>query len=176
MTLKSDESIIYSSRLMYVSSGDYIIRTEMDGYNRVTNFIRVSAPRGVFIDFKGSRLYWSSAGDKRIGSSNMAGGDIRTVVQLGTNSHPQGIAVMGDRIYWTDHFAGKLESSNKYGTDVQTLYDGTDRIMHLVVAPTEDHQPGNRTNHCVQQCDYGICVLSATSFRCLSLFQARVFG
>ena len=151
---------------MYFSSGNWIIRAEMDGSNRVPNFIQAKATRGIFIDLEDSRLYWGSTTDKLIQSSNLAGGDIRTNVQLGTGSHPQGVVVMGDRIYWTDHYVGKLESSKKDGTDRRTLYDGTDKIMHIVVAPTEPER-GSRVNHCYQQCGSSICVLTATSFRCV---------
>ena len=152
---------------MYLSSGDSIIRAEMDGTNRVPNFIRVKAARGIFIDLEGSRLYVTSAGDKQIKSSNLDGGDIRTIVQLGRNSHPQGVAIMGGRIYWTDHFVGKLESSDMSGADRRTLYDGADKIMHLVATPTANPRE-NRTNDCDQQCSSSvICVLNANSFTCL---------
>ena len=153
---------------MYFSSGDSIVRAEMDGTDKVPNFIQVNATRGLFIDLEDSRLYWSSTTDKLIQSSDLAGGDIRTIVHLGPTSHPQGIAVMGDRIYWTDHYVGKLESSYINGTDVRTLYDGADKIMHLVVAPIESRY-GNRTNDCEQRCYSSIiCVLNANSFRCLN--------
>jgi len=103
---------------MHFLTGNSIMRAEMDGSNRVL-LISVDSPRGIVIDFEGSRLYMTSTGEKQIRSSSLAGGDIRTIVQLGPASHSQVIAVMGERIYWTDHFAGKLESCKKYGTDVQ---------------------------------------------------------
>ena len=152
---------------MYLSSNNSIIRAEMDGTNRVPNFIQVNAPRGIFIDLVDPRLYWGSPQDKLIQSSDLDGGDIRTIVQLGADSHPQGLAVMADRIYWTDHYTGKLQSSRKNGTEFQTLYEGADRVMHLVVAPT-DNRRGNRINPCDQQCSpISICVLKTISSRCL---------
>ena len=103
---------------MYFSSGHSIIRAEMDGRNRIPNFIRVNGPRGLVIDLEGSRLYLTSTVDKQVKSYNLEGGDILTIVQLGARSYPQGIALMADRIYWADYYAGKMERCRKNGTDL----------------------------------------------------------
>ena len=159
-------------RLMYLSSSSYIIRAEMDGSNVVRRFFRVDEPRGIFFNPEDSRLYLTSAGDKKIISCNVEGGDQRDVVRLHNKAHPQGVAVLNNRLYWTDHFDGKLESSRMDGSDRRILDQEAGQIMHVVPVQLAAQNQA-RPNHCdggggkADPCDDdSICVLTAASFNC----------
>ena len=147
-----------------------ISRAWMDGSNPVRLATGLHEPRGITIDFQSSRLYWTCVGDDKVQSSNMHGTNIQTVIQRPqrpTSSRPYGIALLGGRIYWTNNITKKLESQTVSGRDPRLLHTGVNPLWHLTIVPRLG-LPTNRTNHCENQSCPNVCVLTPTSFKCVS--------
>ena len=164
------QSLMNRCRIIYytvsLKSGG-IYRTGMDGSNPVLIVTGVNNPIGITIDFENSRLYWMAAGVSQIQSSNMQGADIQTIVELPVAAPTWGIALSGDRIYSTTWSNKSLYSCTKSGQDVRLLYKGTEYFYQVAAIPRLN-LPTNRENHCAKQMCSGVCVLSPTSFTCLS--------
>ena len=150
----------------YSSGHSSIIRSELDGTNPVTLVTGLENPQGIAIDFPSHRLFWADLMAHRIQSSDLKGHDVQTVYQLKDRSYPFGVAVMGSRIYWTTRGSKKLQSGSKAGGQIITHYNGTIALRHLSVVPSIDLSR-NRTNHCAGRNCRKVCVLTATSSRCL---------
>lgn len=164
-----DHKTLLLRRRIYWTQGNrngYIFRPGTDGSHPVQLIDAQNSPRGIVIDFDEWRLYWTCQGDHLIRSSNMDGGELRTI-RLSQTSAPQGIAVWGDRIYWTDHLAFNVESMGKNGEGNRTLNTGLYHLFHLAVLPTRS-PPNSRANNCASvSCPGGVCVLTDLSSRCL---------
>ena len=152
------------------SSTSSIWRSELDGNNPVTLVPGLKDPHGIAIDFSFQRLYWADKDSNKIQSSDLQGENIQTVFQVsdGLDRHPYGVAVVGNRIYWSTHGLNRLQSGSKAGGQITTHYNGTSYLRQLAVVPSID-LPQNRTNHCAGRRCAMICVLTATSSRCLDL-------
>ena len=142
------------------------MRAGMDGSNPVTLVSASGDAYGIVIDFKASRLFWPDDDHHKIQSSDLTGGDRRTVVQLSTGM-PHGIAYVKDRIYWGEYGSKKLQSSITAGDDITTLHTDSSGIRHLTIVP-DFSLPRNRTNHCARHNCEKVCVLTAASYRCLT--------
>ena len=142
------------------------MRAGMDGSSPVTLVSASGDAYGIVIDFKASKLFWPDDDDHKIQSSNLAGGDRRTIVQR-SNVSPHGIAYVKDRIYWGERDSKQLRSSTTAGDDITTLHTDSSSIMHVIVVP-DFSLPRNRTNHCAKHSCEKVCVLTAASFRCLT--------
>ena len=164
---------IVSCRIMYWTRGDAgsIHKAGMDGSSPVTLVSGVQYPVGVTIDFASRRLYWTEYYSHKIQSSNLDGRDVRLVVQLPSGSGPWGIAVVNNRIYWGNVGNNKLQSCNKTGQDVQTLYTENGDIRDITIVPAPD-QPSSRKNDCEGRNCSKLCVLSPSSYRCLTLLTS----
>ena len=138
----------------------------MDGSSPLTLVSGAGNADGLTIDFASRRLYWAEFTGKKIQSSDMDGGDVRTVVQLPSTSGPVGIAVVNDRIYWGNAYDFKLQSSTKDGQDIQTLYTDTSHVRLITVVPELD-QSVQRMNDCEGRSCSKLCVLTPASYRCL---------
>ena len=146
-----------------------IWRSWMDGTNSTQLVTGLNGPRGITIDFHHSRrLYWVSFHDRRVESSDMEGQDFKTILQLSAVSDPIGVGVLGGRLYWTTSSQRTLESSTVSGKDVQLLHNDTSQLFYMTVVPRPDYLPQNRQNHCENQSCTKVCVLTPTSYRCLS--------
>ena len=143
-----------------------IMRAGMDGSSPVTLVFASGDAYGIVIDFKASKLFWPDDDHHKIQSSNLAGGDRRTVIQLSTGM-PHGIAYVKDRIYWGEYGSKKLQSSITAGDDITIVHTDSGSIRHLTVVP-DFSLPRNRTNHCARHSCEKVCVLTAASFRCLT--------
>ena len=143
-----------------------IMRAGMDGSSPVTLVSASGDAYGIVIDFKASKLFWPDDDHHIIQSSNLQGGDRLTIVQL-SNVYPHGIAFAKDRIYWGESISKKLQSSTTAGDDITTLHTDSGGIRHLTVVP-DFSLPRNRTNYCARHSCEKVCVLTATSFRCLT--------
>ena len=142
-----------------------IVKGGMDGSNPEILIPGLTNPLGIVIDFEASRLYWAEFNDNRIQSSNLQGGDIITAVQM-SGSGLYGIAIAKDRIFWGNYVDRSLQSSSKTGEDVRTLAVQDYYIRHITLVP-DLTLPRNRTNHCDRHECSKVCVLTATSFRCV---------
>ena len=155
---------------MYWSKGGSdgsLSRAVMDGSELVVLVPRINEPRGVQIDFQESRLYWASAGDKTIESSDFDGQNRLVVARLPQDSWPQGLAILGDSIFWSDHYSGKLEQSFKSGPEINTLVKNEHDIKHLTLVP-DPGLPNGVGNLCAHRNCSIVCVLtSSSSWRCL---------
>ena len=138
-------------------------RAGMDGSNP-TKIVSGSS-WGITTDFKISKLFWAHCWNNKIESSGFQGEDRRTVVN-GSMSCPTGIAVSNGRIYWGEASGRKLKSSTLTGEDVITLYNGS-YIRGVAMVP-DLNLPQNRMNHCARHNCTKVCVLTASSHRCLS--------
>ena len=76
-----------------------IMKAGMDGSDATLVVSGLQLPKGIVIDYGSSRLFWVDELANKIQSSNLAGGDIRTVVQLSASANPQGIALYGNKLY-----------------------------------------------------------------------------
>ena len=110
-------------------------------------------------------MYWVDYTSLLIQTCNLQGQDIRNIATLSEASRPWGLANRGDRIFVGSYGSSKLQSMTISGEDVRTLYDGTSSVNQLVVA--SDNLRRNRTNRCDSLNCSRICVLTATSARCL---------
>ena len=88
---------------MYCTSSKTITKADMDGSNAVQLFYGLGEPIGIAIDFSISCLLWTELNTNAIRSSNLAGRDVRTVVQLPANSSPTGLAIHGNKLYFGTH-------------------------------------------------------------------------
>ena len=136
----------------------------MDGSNHSRIVPNLIKPFGLTIDFQNSRLYWRDASILK--SSDMHGGDIKTVVQRPGNYGPKGIGLLAGRIYWTGH-GQTLESCTMTGDDVRILHTGSGIFLQLAVVPRPDLPGTKRANHCENQCGDKVCVLTTASYKCL---------
>ena len=106
-------------------------------------------------------------------SSDLQGHDVNTVVRLPHDSLPVGIGLLGSRIYWTNLRAKTLESSSKSGQYIQLLHnetstDSASYLHRLAVVPRPDIPIRRRTNSCENQKCAKVCVLTPSSYSCLS--------
>ena len=141
----------------------------MDGSNPTTIVTGLSDAFGIVIDYETSRLYWADQGQgaKKIQSSNLQGADKRVEVQLSTTA-PYGLAVLNDTIIWSNGVGGALQQrGTESGAIVRSLYTGSNIIRHLTIVPPYN-LPTNRINHCANQNCPKICLLTTSSFRCVS--------
>ena len=134
----------------------------MDGSDVSIIVSSLDRPISVIDDYDASRLYWADHGANRTQSSNLAGGDIRTVIQLLTSTKPEGLAQHGNKLYWGNYATKSLQSSTKTGENVRTLNSS---VQPLTVATKNLSRA--RRNDCEGQACSGICVLTAKPFRCL---------
>ena len=145
-----------------------IWRSKLDGRNPVTLVTGLKDPHGIAIDFSSQRLYWADKDANKIQSSDLQGQDVQTVFQVsdGLDRYPYGVAVVGNRIYWGTH-GSRLQSGSKSGGQIIThCYRSILSLGQLSVVPNID-LPRNRTNHCEGHNCPKVCVLTATSYRCL---------
>ena len=163
----------YCRKLYYTrhshSSGGSVWTAETDGSNPSEIVRGLRGPRGIVIDLKMSRIYWADEVTKRIQSSDLDGRNSRTVIQL-SDGGPIGIALFGDKIFWANWGNKKLQSvgMKARGTDLRTLHIDTLPLQYLTLAPDIIGHPQNRKNHCKGQMCSNICVLTATSFKCVN--------
>ena len=144
-----------------------IKRAGMDGSNPTTLVTTgLLWPFGITIDFKTSKLFWADNDASKIESSDLKGGDRRTVANL-SGAGPLGIAYGNGRIYWGEDSTKKLQSSAIDGSDVTTLHTDT-RAVWGVTLVADLNLPQNRTNHCASHGCAKVCVLTPTSSRCLT--------
>ena len=139
-----------------------IMKANLDG----TNPRRIAAAGdsgGIVIDYSSSRLIWANYSTLK--SSDLDGGDIRTIVGLPSGTRPWGVAVHNGKLFWSDRVANTVQSSETGGRNIKTVYTGVTNIRHL--ASMEVNVSGSRRNECAgNQCET-VCVLSPTGFRCL---------
>ena len=92
-------------RIMYWStSGDpgSVKQGGMDGSDVSVIVTRLNQPRGITIDFKSSRIYWTVSFDSTVQSSDMQGKNVQTGMQLPRRSWPYGMALHGNKLYVTN--------------------------------------------------------------------------
>ena len=155
--------------MYYTSEGPHSIkRAGMDGSNPMTIIATgLGDAWGITTNFKTSELFWTDFGNDTIESSDVVGGNRRTVVSISAGSLPIGIAVADGRVYWGEVGGKKIQSSSINGQDVITHYTGTRKIRSLTLVP-DLNLPQNRTNHCATSSCSQLCVLTASSFHCLN--------
>ena len=142
----------------------------MDGSNPTTIVPAVTTGRAeadaILIDFNARRLYWTHWGHGLIQSSNLDGGDIVTIHER--SQKPYGLALVGDRIYWGywDTSTVLESSSLKPGSEIRVELTGK-AVTRLFTVPLWN-PPRNRTNNCEGIACSGVCVLTPTSYTCLS--------
>ena len=141
----------------------------MDGSSPTELVTGLNGPYGITIDFKESRLYWVTGASGKVQSSDMHGQDIKTILQSQSNAWPRGVGLLGSRIYWTsfEDEGGQFESSDKSGKDIKLLHNDTNAHYHIAPVPRLD-LPTSRTNHCENQSCSKVCVLTPTSYKCVS--------
>ena len=145
-------------------SKDRIFKAHMDGSNVEDVVTGLSIPAGIAIDPVASRLFWVDYDMNKVQSSRLDGHDVHLVTQL--SSRPWGIAVdSSGRLFWGTYDSKLLQTSETTGINMRTLHTATHSIQHLTMAGPGPVQ--TRQNHCEGQNCSGICVLTATSFRCL---------
>ena len=145
-----------------------ILKAGMDGASPVTVIPGLNDVYGMIIDYESSRLYWADHGSMKIQSSNLQGGDISTEVLLSANG-PYGLGLLHDTIIW-GNFHGRALQQRTIGAaaNISTLYTGSHFIRHLTIVPPPYNRPPNRKNDCAGQTCSKVCVLTASSFSCVS--------
>ena len=141
------------------------MKADMDGTNSVQVVGGLKGPKGIAVDHDLSRLFWADNSLHIIQSSNLAGGDLRTIVQLPDKSWPWGVAVHGNKLYWGNFGPESLSSSTKTGENVRTLYTAKSGPMHLTLTTRSLNR--TRMNECDENSCSSLCVLTSTASRCL---------
>ncbi|XP_019621863.1 PREDICTED: LOW QUALITY PROTEIN: uncharacterized protein LOC109468072 [Branchiostoma belcheri] len=105
---------------------DRIARAAMDGSNQTTIITGVSDPRGVTIDFREDRLYYSDA--TRMFSSDLLGNNRQQLLSEG-RKYVRGIAVDENYVYWSSTFSnpssqGKVGMLSKSDLTKTVLVEG----------------------------------------------------
>ena len=146
----------------------HIRRAEMDGSNITTIKTGLRFPYAITIDYPNSRLYWTDFASPNIGTSDLDGSNFRSLtIRSGDGwAGNWGIGLLNDRIYWGTWNDMKLKSCKTNGKDFRIEYNGEKRNVHLVSTGME--LPRNRKNHCASRDCPTVCVLTATSSRCLN--------
>ena len=120
---------------------------------------------GIQIDVTSKRLYWADILAQKIMSRDpVVGGNGTTIRSL--SGEPFGIAIHNQRLYWGYHNTTTIESMALDGTDFRNEYTGTVGTRHLTLPLW--NPPKRRRNDCEGRFCDGVCVLTATSFTCLS--------
>ena len=143
-----------------------ITRAGLDGSNRTEIVEGLQSPGGIVIDHSSSMLFWTDHFANCIQSSDLDGGNIRTVATLQGRTTPWGIALYGDKLFWGNYHTMTLQSANKSGGSDQTVYRTDTNPTHLVLV-TKAVPKISRRNDCDGQSCGKICVLTPTSFRCV---------
>ena len=141
-----------------------IVRAGMDGFDASAIVTGLKTPCGIVYEFKSGRIYWADDTTKKIQSSDATGADVRTIVTL--SNGPLGLALYGKKIYFGYYWSDVVQSMSKAGGDVRTVYTAVFTNIRNFVVP-DWNAPTNRTNHCLKHSCSNVCVLTATSFRCL---------
>ena len=158
-------------RTMYWTTADSpgsVSRGGLDGSDVSVIVTGLIYPAGIAIDFRRSRLYWTVGGESKVQSSDMHGMDIRTVMQLPSDSGTCGIALHGNRIYVTNWSSGKMQSFTTAGEDLQELVTHANNLYHLAITWAHPDRPTNRKNHCENHGCSKVCVLTRTAFNCVT--------
>ena len=158
------------SSVMYYTGGvstTRITRAGMDGANPTTIVdTGLSRAWGITIDFQTSKLFWADCWSNRIESSNLQGGNLRTVVSRSIDC-TTGISIAKGRIFWSEGNSGNLKSSTITGDNVFTIFNETKGVHALSLVP-DPNRPQSRANHCASHNCAKVCVLTSNSYRCLS--------
>ena len=156
---------------IFATRNGSIRRASMDSTGPSIIVTGLDAPHGTAIDFKMSRTYWADDNTDKIQSSYFDGSDLQTTFEYnarpGRKPNPRGIAVLGDELFWTNWWHITLVSRTRNSSTNHVRYSGYDRIRELAAVPKLG-LPRNRINHCKRQQCSGVCVLAATSYRCLT--------
>ena len=142
------------------------MKASTDGMNSKQIVSGLGDPTGITVDYKSSKLFWVDHTSNLVQSSTLEGRNVNTVLEI-SGFKPWGIALSENKIYLGNcRWASELRSCTRTGADMRTLYNASRPIQQLtVVAPAP---ASTRRNHCTGQSCYGICVLTPSSFRCLS--------
>ena len=87
----------------WTSSAGTVIKAQMDGSNATLLVSGLSWPSGIVVDYDASRLFWAAHPTNSIQSTNLAGGDIRMVVQLAGRHR-----ALGPRFAWKQAVLGEF--------------------------------------------------------------------
>ena len=158
-------------RTIYWTKPSRIMQAWADGTNEV-EIVSGFDPRGIAVDYKSSKLYWADWWDGVVQSSGLDGSNVQTLV---SEPYVSAIAVDENRVYygnWHWEVPPVMRSCNKTGGDVKTLYTGDSTtkytlMSHLALMSPHAPETGRR-NECEDQICDGICVLTPSSYRCLS--------
>ena len=137
----------------------------MDGANVSRIVMGLKDPRAIVIDFQASKLYWTDFDASKIQYSYLDGGKAHTILE--NLAGPMGIALIGGKMFWGDWTNKTLQASARGGTDISAHHTDTYSIRYLTVGPDLE-LPRNRSNPCEGQKCSSICVLTTTSYRCLT--------
>ena len=151
---------------------DKIMRAQMDGSEVAQVLSGRDHPVGITIDFDESRLFWAEYGAHMIYSSALDGSDISVVASSETDSvvhvpgtYPWGIAVHNQDVYWGNFHGRSLQRCSKKGGSVETLLTEQGHIQQLTT--TRWNFTVTRQNDCEDKNCGRICVLTASSYRCV---------
>lgn len=83
-------------------------------------------PRGVAVDVRGGKVYWTDRAAGRVQRSNLNGSNVQTLVS-GLDNGLSGIAIdsVAGKIYWTTYVGQKIQRANLDGTGLQDLVVGS---------------------------------------------------
>ncbi len=101
-----------------------IVRSDIDGANRVTLVSGLSNPRGLAIDVAGGRLYWSDTVDRRMYRAPIDGGTPEVIVATGDQLGNPTLDPVNGKIYFGNFTRGDMRRANLDGSDAEVLFDG----------------------------------------------------
>ena len=106
---------------MYWTSGGKIQRANRDG-SHVEDLVTSGSPRGLALDMRGGKIYWTDQGARKIWRADLDGSQVEDLITLGLIS-PVGLALDVDagKMYWTDSGSNKIQRANLDGSRVQNL-------------------------------------------------------
>ena len=148
--------------------GETLVATGgMDGSNPRNLVAGTGQASSIQIDLQNRRLYWANRSNKTIQSSSLNGDDVVTIHKL--SEKPFGIALLRTKLYWGYNGANTVQSGGiQPGSDVQVEHTVSVSTRHFTVPIW--NLPINRANHCSGRVCSGVCVLTPTSYKCVSFY------
>lgn len=101
-----------------------VVRSDLDGANRITLASGLHNPRGLAIDVDGGWLYWSDTVDRRMYRAPIGGGAPQSIVSTGDQLGNPTLDLVNGKIYFGNFTQGDMRRANLDGSAMEVLFDG----------------------------------------------------
>ena len=143
-------------------------KANLDGSNATLIITGVINVRSIVVDNDDGRIYWTSNTRNVIESSDLEGGDMRTLVEFLGSPAPAGLVMHRNLLYIGHWVARSIQSVDKYtGGNLTTICSLSGQTREIAIIDTGANQYASDDNPCEGSgCSY-LCVTARDSYRCL---------